>query len=270
MLRYKDILADEGVARRRPQPRCKPRVPHRQRRGGHQDQCGLGGLPGCGAQHGTAAQPVRVQGTGGKGPLPGHPPAVGHPPPGGGRRDRGADPRVRVLTEHLGLRARRKLAHQPAAHQLHAQLPGGGAVRLTEHLRNLDEGTQLGLVAAEAARGEQPEQTRVGERIDDLVGYSALRLCSIRVLPYQRPQGGGPRHQLGTARNARNGLVHRLPGGGHVVLLERQPADPLKSMSRTMTSAKRLVNSPAAHLDGLSGAGFATIDFAGHSKFWAT
>jgi hypothetical protein len=31
-----------------------------------------------------------------------------------------------------------------------------------------------------------------------------------------------------------------------VVLLERQPADPLDGMSRTMTSAKRLVNSPAA------------------------
>jgi hypothetical protein len=71
-------------------------------------------------------------------------------------------------------------------------------VGLAKGGHDFHSGAQIGLIAAEALRGQQPEHPGVDECGVHLVGQVALRVHLPRVLTQQRLQCDRPRHQLRT------------------------------------------------------------------------
>ena len=69
--------------------------------------------------------------------------------------------------------------------------PAGRAVGVGQLLEHLECGDGVGLEPPDLGRHQQPEQARVGQRVDDLGGHRAMELGALGVGLDQRTQGTG-------------------------------------------------------------------------------
>jgi hypothetical protein len=100
--------------------------------------------------------------------------------------------RVTVVGEHLRSRAVGKVRGQPRGRRPEADQPGDGTVGLTQQLADLEDGTDVHLVAAELLRRQQPEEPGRGHSVNDRVRGLPFGVTRRRVLAQQRLQCASP------------------------------------------------------------------------------
>src|SRR4029079_14732137 len=94
--------------------------------------------------------------------------------------------RVTVVGEPLRSRAVGKVRGQPRGRRPEADQPGDGTVGLTQQLADLEDGTDVRLVAAELPWRQQPEEPRRGHSVNARVRGLPFGVTRRRVLTQQR------------------------------------------------------------------------------------
>lgn len=221
MVGHHDVPGDQGVTGGPPHAHGVPGVLAHELRGGYENQRPAGGGAGPVPEQCADDGPCRIRGGGVVRPPPGDRPTTGNPSAdprrGGGSRH----PGMRGGPEHLVLSPFGEAAGQPVRHRDAHRGPGRRPVRLTEDLRDLHERPQAGLLSAETPRGQQPEDPRIGQGVDDRRGDRPVRLPAFRLRPQPRLEGTGALHEFfpggrGRRRGVRVGLG---AAGCHDVLL---------------------------------------------------